>query len=170
MKFKEMMFYAKAGIKESNKGFKKYFLILWFGAYLFLNFILNEIGTIGFHLFGYVWYILIPFMTFMILNAVLVSISINLGIHKFKQIQLAGIGGAGLGAVGTFLALMTGACPGCIAGFFPVIMGLIGSSITLSQLPLYGLELQFVSIPILLAGIHLLSKPIACKPKLPPKK
>ncbi|MCA9478535.1 MAG: hypothetical protein KC535_05295, partial [Nanoarchaeota archaeon] len=131
--------------------------------YLILNFWLNEVATIGFRIFSYRLYITIPFIIFTIINAALISISINMSIHRFSQLRNFSVQGTSLSVIGTFFALLTGACPGCIAGFFPVIMGIIGSSLTLNQLPLYGLELQLLSVLILLTGIYLLSKPMTCK-------
>lgn len=70
-----------------------------------------------------------------------------------------------LGIIGTFFAILGGACPGCFAGIFPAILGLFGFAINLSILPLKGLELSFISIILLIIALYYLSKDISCKIK-----
>lgn len=68
-----------------------------------------------------------------------------------------------LGLIGTFFAILGGACPGCFAGIFPAVLGLFGFAINLSILPLKGLEISFISIVLLIIALYYLSKDITCK-------
>ena len=62
---------------------------------------------------------------------------------------------AGVGAVG---GLIVGVCPLCVAGIFPLILGLLGISFTFASLPFQGLEIQFVIVIVLLISLYLLNK------------
>src|SRR3989344_5794789 len=66
-----------------------------------------------------------------------------------------------LGVVG---GLVGGACPGCIAGFLPAMLGLFGVvGFSLYNLPFRGLEIQVLSIVLLIIGSLLLSRDLTCK-------
>lgn len=70
-----------------------------------------------------------------------------------------------LGIIGTFFAILGGACPGCFAGIFPAVLGLFGFAVNLSILPLKGLEISFISIVLLIIALYYLSKDMTCKVK-----
>ena len=63
----------------------------------------------------------------------------------------------GIGAVG---GLMTGICPICIAGLFPLLFNLVGISFSFALLPLQGLEIQAGIIILLIVGNIVLRKKI----------
>ena len=65
-----------------------------------------------------------------------------------------------------FAGLIGGACPGCFAGIFPAILGLFGSTGTLGILPFNGLEIQAVTILIIIFSVYMLTKPMTCKVKI----
>ncbi len=131
-----------------------------------LNYYLNELYVIG---ITYILYlpkaIHLPFLIFTMLNSLLVGVSAALAVHRISQLRANGlISGGGISLIGSFFGLLSGACPACIAGFFPVVMGAIGhSNLALMGLPLYGLELQIASSILLLVGIYYLSKPLVCR-------
>jgi len=139
------------------------FIIIFLG-YLLLNFLLNDFKTTLPTLFtSFKLWFLIPFVFFnFLLIPFLIALTINLANIKVKEAE--GIKGKGLLAgLGTFGGILGGACPGCFAGLFPAFIGLFGVSATLSSLPLYGLELQFISTAFLITAIVLLTRPTVCK-------
>jgi len=104
----------------------------------------------------------IPFIALSLITALLVGVNINLIILKFKEIKLlSGIGGTA--SLGLFGGILGGACPGCLVGLFPAFIGLFGVSATLSNLPLFGLEVQIASAGFLILSMFLLTKDVTCK-------
>lgn len=144
----------------------RYYALISGISFLFLNFALNEVYVIGFHIFSYVWYISIPYTLFTVVNTILIALNVNLMIMRFKEMNGFNKKGGVFSAIGTTFALLTGACPGCIAGIFPAVAGILGSTFTLNQLPLYGMEIQILSTVLLLIGTYQLSKPMTCKIKI----
>lgn len=136
---------------------------LWAAIFLLLNIYINQLHVIGFAVFGYNPVIIVPYLIFTLLNTILTGISINLIIMRFRALGFRSTGGGGLSALGTMGALITGACPGCIAGFLPVFIGIFGINVPVTDLPLFGIGLQAVSFLLLLLGIYLLTRPIVCK-------
>ena len=105
----------------------------------------------------------IAFILFNIFNALLVGVSLNLGIMRVRELAKIGAGKS-VGIFGAVLAILTGVCPGCIFGFFPLLMSLLGfSSFSLFSLPLYGLEIQIAATVLLFVSIYYLSKPTTCR-------
>jgi len=145
----------------------RWFFILWIIIFLAINIFVNEIYVVGASILNYSPVISIPYISFTLLNTFLVAISVNLIIARVRALKslTSGVAG-GLSAIGAFFALLTGACPGCIAGLFPIIIGLIGSPFQLTQLPLFGIELQIISTIFMLIGIYFLTKPFTCKIKI----
>jgi len=109
----------------------------------------------------------IPFVFFSILVAGLVALNVNLVIIKLKELapidnkfdKKAG----GIASLGVFGGLLGGACPGCFVGLFPAFLGLFGISASLSVLPFYGIELQVVSVILLIISTYYLTKEVVCK-------
>lgn len=135
-------------------------------VYFLLDFYTNEIYLVGFQVFHYRLAIAFPFMLFTILNGLLVGLTLNLAAMRFRQLHsFSQMGtGAATSILGTIGALLAGACPGCIAGLLPVVLGLFGSStFTLAQLPFYGVEILVLSFILLLTGAYMLSRPMTCK-------
>lgn len=134
--------------------------------YFVLDYYTNEIYLVGFKVFHYNPAIAIPFLTFTILNGLLVGLTINLAAIRFRQLHSFSQMGTGTATsiLGTMGALLAGACPGCIAGLLPVVLGLFGArSFTLAQLPFYGVEVLIISFILLLTGAYMLSRPVTCK-------
>ena len=139
-----------------------YFLFFFF-LYLIFNIWINKIyvtyGVIFYNpLFG------VPLVLLMILVTGFVALNINLIIIKFRDIKKISGKEGGITTLGIFLGIIGGACPGCIVGLFPVVLGIFGSAAAgLDILPLNGLELQAASLILLIIGAKLLSKPNVCK-------
>ena len=108
--------------------------------------------------------IIIPFVVFTFLIALLVGLVINLVIIKFKELKHVNKV-SGLAAVGLFGGLLGGACPSCFVGLFPAFLGLFGVTASLSSLPLFGLEIQIGSILLLLISVYFLTKNSVCEVK-----
>lgn len=144
----------------------RYIFILVLVIYSLFNFWLNDLFVLGFEFLKYSWYISIPFSFFLIINSLLVAININLLIARYKLIKSITPEAGFFGAIGTFFALLAGACPGCVAGFFPVVAGVFGSTITLSSLPFYGVEIQLISFLFLLMGMNFMSNDFVCSAKI----
>lgn len=136
---------------------------LWVFLFFLINVFLNDILVTIASLIHFKLYFAFFYGFFYVLNALLIGLSINLIILKYKEIKFVSAKSSLFSVVGTFLAFLTGACPGCVAGFFPVFMGLFGASLSLNDLPFYGIEIQAVSLILLLLGIFYLSKDLSCK-------
>ncbi len=137
-------------------------------GYLVINGLINKTITNNFAVLKtYSLSFLIPYITLNILVAILTGITINLVVMKikewreFKKVNKAG----GVAAVGVFTGLLGGACPGCFVGLFPTVAGLFGITASLGVLPLYGLELQIISVVLLGGAVILLTRNPVCKIK-----
>ena len=80
--------------------------------------------------------------------ALLLGINISLLIYKLKEYR-ADKKSSMMSGFGIFAAALANGCPGCFAGFFPLILSIFGFSATLSILPFNGLELQALSVALL---------------------
>jgi len=68
---------------------------------------------------------------------------------------------------GWFIGVLGGACPGCIVGLFPAVLGIFGGAAAgLDILPFNGLELQVGSAALLIMSVWFLSKPAVCRMNL----
>jgi hypothetical protein len=152
--------FIKNKIKEKNISF-----ILIFFSYIILDIFLNKIyltykniiynhTIIYIILFILINFILIPF---------LVSTTIILFIQKINDLKYISKKGGSISILAIFATLLGGACPHCFVGLFPAVMGLFSTTLTLSNLPLQGFEIQIISSIILLISIYYLSKPTTCK-------
>ncbi len=137
-----------------------------------INYYFNEIWEIGFWVFTYAWWISVPYIIFIILNTILIALSINLIIFKVSEIKSINPKAWVFSILWTTFALLTWACPGCIAWIFPAFMWIFGSNISLYSLPLHWVELQILSFLFLLIWIYYLSFDMTCKikPKNKPMK
>ncbi|MDQ7009977.1 MAG: vitamin K epoxide reductase family protein [Candidatus Gracilibacteria bacterium] len=158
----------KKKIKNNLSGKNLLFFFLWVIIFLGINIYFNDLLVLGFDFLYYENYIKIPYIIFGILNTFLIGLSINLLIDKMKEIKTLNPKTGFFSFIGTFLALLTGACPGCVAGIFPVFIGLFGSNISMYSLPFHGAEIQLLSFVFLIIGIYFLSLNMTCKlkPKL----
>lgn len=66
--------------------------------------------------------------------------------------------GGFLAGAGTVGGLITGVCPLCVGGLFPLIFGLFGFGFSLGVLPFGGIEIQVLAIGILVGSILVLSR------------
>ncbi len=65
-------------------------------------------------------------------------------------------GGGTIAGAGTLGGLLTGFCPLCITGLFPLIFGLFGVSFSLASLPFQGIEIQLAVIVLLAISLKML--------------
>ena len=128
-----------------------------------INVVANQLYVTTPVLFSYNLKIVIPYVFFAILVAGLIALNINLMILRYKERTVNKEGG--LTALGVFGGLMGGACPSCFVGVFPAVLGIFGFSISLSSLPLNGLEIQLVSALFLVIAVMFLTKDNVCKVK-----
>ena len=104
---------------------------------------------------------LASFVLLFILVPFLVATCFNLVWIKFKELKaLSKV--SGLAAVGAFGGFLGGACPSCFVGLFPAFMGLFGITLSLGNLPFYGLEIQLISVILLFISIFLLTRDNVC--------
>ena len=75
---------------------------------------------------------------------------------KYKERKkCSGVGTAGVGTVG---GLIVGVCPLCVAGVFPLILGIIGISFSFASLPFQGIEIQVIVALVLFFSFRKLSR------------
>ena len=149
-----------------KKPFVFYFIFI-FLAYVSLNLFINKLYISLSILSSFALWFLIPFLFFnFLITPFLVALTINLSILRFKE---AGPGSkikgkeSGATSVGVFAGVLGGACPGCFVGLFPAVLGFFGITASLTILPLYGLEIQFLSAAFLIFAIFLLTKDLVCE-------
>ena len=130
-----------------------YFIVI-FLLYIIINIFINQLYVTGFD---------VLFELLNIFIALLVPLTINLSIIKFKELRNINSAGSGAGFLGLFGGFLGGACPGCFAGLFPVFLGLFGVTASLSILPFYGLEILAASIVLLIISVWVLTNETTCK-------
>lgn len=144
-----------------SKPYSFYFIFLFF-LYLFFNIWINKLYITYRVLIDnfYYGFFLIFFMIFV---AFLTALNINLIIIKFKEYKKFNYESGWFTSIAVFLGFMGGACPGCIVGLFPAFVGIFfGSTSSLNILPLKGIELQILSVILLILSANLLSKNNVC--------
>src|SRR3989344_5535839 len=140
-----------------------YFIVI-FLFYILVDIFVNQLYVTGLDvLFEFRKSFLIPFFLLNIFVSLLVPLTINLSIIKFKELKDINSAGSGAGFLGIFGGLIGGACPGCFAGLFPAFVGLFGITASLSVLPFYGLEIIVGSIVLLVISIWFLTNETTCK-------
>jgi uncharacterized membrane protein len=155
----------KNKIKDNLSGKNLAFFFLWVIIFFWINIYFNDLQTLWFWFLHYENYIKIPYIIFWLLNPLLIWLSINLLIDKIKEIKTLNPKTWFLSFMWTFLALLTWACPWCIAGIFPVFVWMFGSNISINSLPFHWTELQLLSFVFLIIWIYYLSKDMTCKIK-----
>ena len=155
-------------IKNALSWKNLWFFFLFLIIFSSINFYFNEIWDIWFWVFSYAWWISVPYVLFLVLNTILIALSINLIIFKVREIKSLNPWAWIFSLIWTGFALLTWACPGCIAWIFPAFMWVFGSNISLYSLPFHWLELQLLSFVFLIIWVFYLSKDMTCKIK--PKK
>lgn len=142
-----------------------------FLSYIFINLLINNtFATIPNFFKTYKFSFAISFLALNLITAFFVGVVGNLSIIKFKEFRKlkrlnkkGSAAGGGVGVLGIIGGIIGGACPGCLVGFFPALLGLFGITASLSILPLHGLEVQIFSSAILMAAIFFLTKEHSCK-------
>lgn len=133
--------------------------------YLSFDFYINDTLTFLPGIVNYPLYFVIPFFFTHTIVPILFGVTTALVIRRlilFKHMSKS----AGTASIATFIALLSGACPGCVVGLLPPIMLLFGyGAFTVNALPFYGNELQIISIALFLLSIYYLSKDPICKIK-----
>ena len=159
------MIFNEYRTKKLKDVFKKkfYILIFIFLIYNFLNIYFNGVHVSLQELSSFSLWFLIPFALFtFLITPFLAGLTITLAIFKIKEAFT--LKSTGIGMAGLFGGILGGACPGCLVGLFPAILGIFGiAGTSLSVLPLYGLEIQLLSIALLTWAILLLTKEPVCK-------
>ena len=146
-----------------------YVAIISFIAYLGINFLINDWHIFLPGVFAIHWYVAYPYTIFGLIIAIMIALSISLGVMRVKEVQKMS-GASGLSLLGAVLGILTGACPGCLVGLLPAIAGIFGGTLILSDLPLFGIEIQLATIAILAFAIYKLSADNTCKIKKHPRK
>jgi len=104
-------------------------------------------------------------LIFLFVFSLLAATSITLHIYKSDTFKQTKSGKEKIGLVGGFLGLFTSACTIC----YPLILTALGIPTALVILPFGGLELQALSIALLLLSIYFITKNIEncekCKTK-----
>jgi len=111
------------------------------------------------------WYT-ITATTFHVIITLLTGVAITLFIAKIHELRLKS---AGVGITGLLFAALAAGCPGCFFGLFPIVMSFFGITATLAILPFNGLELQVVTICMLLLSVFFLAKETEVACELPKK-
>ena len=151
---------------KNNLSWKNLILFfIWVIIFWLINFYFNDLQTVGFWFLHYENFIKIPYILFWIINALLIGLSINLLIDKMKEIKSINPSAWILSMIWTFFALLTWACPGCIAWIFPVFVWIFGSNVSMYSLPFHWTELQILSFVFLVIWIYYLSLDMTCKIK-----
>ncbi|MEK6951854.1 MAG: hypothetical protein AABX29_02460 [Nanoarchaeota archaeon] len=141
-----------------------YSFFIVFIVYLIINVVINKVYITFPLLFTYNLKIVIPYIFLTLLTALLVATNINLVYIKIKDLKNLKKAGS-LSFLGIFGGLLGGGCPSCFVGLFPAFLGLFGITASLSTLPLFGLEILFASVTLLIISIIFLTKDNICKIK-----
>jgi len=138
-----------------------YYVIGIFFAYLALNFVISgfykTIPLIAAYASTVNWTKLILSLLLSIVIGILISVNaVYVYIrHKERKNCLQGSVIAGAGTLG---GLAVGICPLCVVGLFPLIFGTLGVSLSFASLPFQGIEVQVLTILVLMFSLTLLSK------------
>ena len=156
---------------KKNLSWKNLILFfLWIVIFMWINIYFNDLLVVWLWFLEYENYIKIPYIIFGILDTILIALSINLLIDKLKEIKSLNPSAWLFSMIGTFIALLTWACPWCIAWIFPTFMWIFGSNISMYSLPFHWTELQVLSFIFLIIWIFYLSLDMTCKIKIKKEK
>ena len=139
----------------------RYFIIGIFLLYLLINLIISgfyeTIPLIIAYAGSVNWLKLSVSIIFSLIIGTLVSINTVLIFIKYQERKKC-LAGTTTTSIGTIGGLITGFCPLCVTGLFPLIFGLFGISLSLTSLPLGGIEIQILVIIFLLASLKILNE------------
>ena len=97
---------------------------------------------------------------FLCIFSLLAAVAATLHIYKSDVFKQAKLGSGKIGIIGGFLGLFTSACTIC----YPLILTALGIPTALAILPFGGLEIQALSIMLLLLSVYFISRNIEnCK-------
>lgn len=141
------------------------FLFVFF-AYILFNYWINDIGSSSLFRDFKLWFLILFLLFNFLLIPFLVGLTVSLVFMKLKDASFVAqrkAKGGTFAVIGTFLGVLGGACPGCFVGLFPAFLGIFGVTATLRILPFYGLEVQVLSMILLVIAIGLLTRETVCK-------
>ena len=138
-----------------------YFMILIFLVYLSLNMILSGFyntipliwvyaKTVNWLKLGISLFLTLVTGTLIAFNSVLIYIRYKERKKCKRDISLSSVGAIG--------GLVTGACPLCVTGLIPLILGFIGISFSLASLPFQGIEVQVLVALVLFISYKQISR------------
>ena len=144
--------------------FKKPYIYLTIG--IFLLYLLINLVVSGFYntiplILKYAntinWFKLLISLILSLAIGILVAINSAYIYIKYKERKKCGKEVATT-SIGTIGGLITGFCPLCITGLFPIIFGLFGVSFSLASLPFQGIEIQVAVLVLLIVSYKMLEK------------
>lgn len=130
---------------------------------LFSLYLLNYffIGLINFFKYDQLWYVISNLiLTFIV--AFLLGINIAVNIHRFAELKQFSRSST-VGIFGSFFSFLGIGCPSCSLSIATSLVPSLGTVFVLGILPLKGLEIQIVSILVLLLSLYFLTKDNTCK-------
>lgn len=146
---------------------KRPYSFYFFGIFIFyiiLNSIINKsYETVSVFTSYALWFQIAYGFSIFLLIPVLVALTVNLSIIKFKELKIVQAKEGSATFLGMFGGILGGACPGCFVGLFPAILGIFGITASLSSLPLLGFEIQIASVILLVVAIIYLTRDTVCK-------
>ena len=89
--------------------------------------------------------------------ALLISINLTYLYISYKQ-RKSCRAEATATSIATLGGLITGFCPLCVTGIFPILFGLFGVTFSLASLPFQGIEVQLGIIVLLIISYKMLTK------------
>ncbi len=148
-------------LKQVFKKSNLHIFIIVFLTYLILNIIISQfyitIQYIPYYLETIKWFELLISGFLAISIGVLIAINATLiYIHWTHRIAIKKQ--TFLASLGIFGGFATGICSACVAGLFPLILGVFGIGFSFLSLPLKGMEIQLILIVLLLTNLYFLTK------------
>ncbi len=140
-----------------------FWIIGIFAVYILLNILLSgffkTLILIMQYASGINWMKLSISIILTIIIGVLVAINSVLAYLRYKEKRQCREATT-VATIGTLVGLVTGVCPLCVSGFFPLIFSALGISFSLASLPFGGIEIQLLVVAILALNLFLLKKKI----------
>ena len=145
---------------------RKYYLIALFIAlgYIILSlFLINYffVGITNFFKYDIKWYVISNIILTAIVS-ILLGISISMNIHKIAELKKMSSSST-VGIFGSFLSFLGIGCPSCSLSIATSLVPSLGPVFVLGALPLKGLEIQIISIILLLVSLYFATKENTCK-------
>ncbi len=151
-------------LKSIKSAFQRpylFWVVSIFIAYLTLNVYLSEFYITLQYVSVYAnqihWIELGLSVLFTLSIALLVSINIVYGYIRHKEQKDVRKTGA-VTCVATVGGLATGVCASCMASVFPLVIGLFGVTFSWARLPFGGMEIQLLTVGLLIASLYFLQR------------